>query len=93
MSGARVAAYLRGEAEAGVPPEKILERLAAPQPAEPAPVRAFEPVQAVDQAKLAKLAKPAGTAPPTPKPKSDTDSRADLETANEKLAGLVGKRK
>src|SRR5512146_1817736 len=33
MSGARVAAYLRGEAETKPAPDKILERLAAPQPA------------------------------------------------------------
>ena len=37
MSGARVAAYLRGEAEAKPASDKILERLAAPQAAAPAP--------------------------------------------------------
>ena len=44
MSGARVAAYLRGEAEAKPASDKILERLAAPQAAAPAPAPAPQPV-------------------------------------------------
>ncbi len=40
MSGARVAAYLRGEEEAKPASDRILERLAAPQAAAPAPAPA-----------------------------------------------------
>ena len=86
-SGSRVAAYLRGDAEAGPAGEKILERLsAAPVKTqdEPAP-KAAEPV--IDQAKLASLAQaapsPAPSAPAPPPP-------ADLSRANEKLNSLLG---
>src|SRR5512136_1112521 len=44
MSGARVAAYLRGEAEEKPTSDKILERLAAPQAAPPVPTLAPSPV-------------------------------------------------
>src|SRR6202142_2643790 len=43
MSGARVAAYLRGEAEAKPASDRILDRLTAPQPAPPAPAAASQP--------------------------------------------------
>jgi ABC-2 type transport system ATP-binding protein len=88
-SGSRVAAYLRGDAEAAPAGDKLLERLtvaAAPKPAEPAPVAAPEPK--IDQTKLASLAKPAEKpeAAPAPRP-----APADLSQANEKLASLLGK--
>ncbi len=88
-SGSRVAAYLRGDAEAAPAREKILERLAvAPvkAPEDPAP----QPVEAaIDQAKLASLAQNAPPPPPiaaapTPPPP------ADLSKANEKLSSLLG---
>src|SRR5205814_3184287 len=63
-SGARVAAYLRGEAEQKVSADKILERLAAPQAAQPAPASASQPAAVVDQEKLTALAKPAEPALP-----------------------------
>ena len=50
MSGARVAAYLRGEAEAKPASDKILERLAAPQAAAPAPAPAPPPVDTPEPA-------------------------------------------
>jgi len=89
-SGSRVAAYLRGEAEAAPAGDRLLERLTAapPKPAEPAPAPA--PAPTIDQAKLAALARPAeapapaAPAPPTPAP-------ADLQKANEKLSSLLGK--
>jgi hypothetical protein len=59
MSGARVAAYLRGDTEAERGSDKILERLAAPQAVAPTPAPAPESVKAVDQKKLAALAEPA----------------------------------
>ncbi len=94
MSGARVAAYLRGGAEAGPTPDKILERLAAPQPAPRALVPAPAPVEAVNQEKLDALTKPAGPAAPvaTPTPAAaQTASEEDLRKADEKLATLVRK--
>src|SRR3989442_1576100 len=59
MSGARVAAYLRGEAEAKPATDKILERLAAPQAPLAAPVAPREPADTVDEKKLEALARPA----------------------------------
>jgi ABC-2 type transport system ATP-binding protein len=65
-SGARVAAYLRGEAEPAPTPDRILERLTAPPPkpveaAPPAPA----PAETVAQAKLEALTRPE---PPAPEP-------------------------
>jgi ABC-2 type transport system ATP-binding protein len=96
MSGATVAAYLRGEAEAKPVGDRLLERLAAPQPAQPVNAPAPEPVATVDEKKLDALAKP--TAPVEPAPASEKavpspEKAAELEKANEKLAALVGKPK
>ena len=94
MSGARVAAYLRGQTEARPAPDKILERLTAPQAAAPAPAPAPLPTEALDQRKLAALTKPALPVAPVPaaapmaaKPASE----AELRQADEKLASLVKK--
>src|SRR5256885_4740000 len=57
-SGARVAAYLRGEAEQKVSADKILERLAAPQAAQPPPAAASPPPAVVDQENTTALAQP-----------------------------------
>jgi ABC-2 type transport system ATP-binding protein len=94
MSGARVAAYLRGDAEERPAGDKLLERLTAPAPAStPAPASAA-PERSVDEQRLAALAKPAAeseAAPPKPAPTAE--QTAELEKANEKLAGLMGKPK
>ena len=94
MSGARVAAYLRGEAEAKPASDRILERLTAPQLTAAAPALAPQPVETASQKKLEALAKPAEpaapaeTAPPTAaKPASE----AELRKADAKLASLVKK--
>jgi ABC-2 type transport system ATP-binding protein len=92
MSGARVAAYLRGEAQAKPAPDKILERLAAPQAAAPQPAPAPEPVEAVDRQKLEALTKPAEPAPnaPAAAPAAPaTVNEEALRKAGEKLAALV----
>jgi ABC-2 type transport system ATP-binding protein len=90
-SGARVAAYLRGDAEGKPATEKILERLTAPQPASPqAPVTA--PEETVDQKKLAALAKPTETTPAAPAPATEPGKAPELEKANEKLSALLGKK-
>jgi ABC-2 type transport system ATP-binding protein len=90
-SGARVAAYLRGDAEGKPATEKILERLTAPQPASPqAPIAA--PEETVDQKKLAALAKPTEATPAAPVPATEPDKSPELEKANEKLSALLGKK-
>ena len=84
LSGARVAAYLRGEAEAQPAADKLLERLTlAPAAEAPAPA----PAPPVDQRKLESLAKAPAPAAPAPALPKD----AGLEQANEKLASLLGK--
>src|SRR5580765_3113050 len=91
ISGARVAAYLRGDAEGKPATERILERLTAPQPASSqAPVAA--PEETVDQKKLAALAKPTEPTPSAPAPTPDHGKAPELEKANEKLSGLLGKK-
>src|SRR5205807_1884663 len=59
-SGARVAAYLRGDAEQKPSGDKILERLAAPQPTTPTAVSppVSQTLERVDEQKLAALAQP-----------------------------------
>ena len=97
-SGGKVAAYLRGEAEAKPTTDKLLERLTLPtaaaketKPLEPAPSAS------VDQARLAALARPTDATPPAaeskPIPASETAKPADLSKANEKLSGLLNKPK
>jgi len=95
VSGARVAAYLRGEAEAAPASDKILERLAAPPPARPAPTPAPKPDETVDRQKLEALIKPSEpAAPPPPPPAAEKPSTTEeLRQANEKLASLVRKQK
>jgi len=93
MSGARVAAYLRGEAGEKTAPDKILERLAPPQ-SQVAPTAAHrEPGRVVNEKKLAALAKPAPPTLPEAKPKTEPEKAADLEKANEKLSSLLNKPK
>ena len=89
-SGAKVAAYLRGDGQARPAPDKILERLTQVQAVAPAAAPAPAPAETVDQQKLAALTKPAepaaapaATAPAKPE---------DLAKANEKLSSLVGKK-
>lgn len=91
MSGARVAAYLRGEAEGKPATDKILERLSAPQAAA-VPAAELVPAETVDQRKLEALTQAA--APATqPKVPSAPEAAPALEQANEKLAGLIKKGK
>jgi ABC-2 type transport system ATP-binding protein len=91
VSGARVAAYLRGDAEAKPATDRILDRLTAPQPAAPAP--APKPIETVDQQKLAALTESAPPATPAPKPAPTAPPPEELEKANEKLSSLLGKPK
>jgi ABC-2 type transport system ATP-binding protein len=92
VSGARVAAYLRGTAEEKHAPDKILERLTQAQE----PVRLLEPdpqpAQKIDEQKLAALTQSSQTPTPPPGPEPAPKTAAELEKANEKLASLLGKK-
>jgi ABC-2 type transport system ATP-binding protein len=94
MSGARVAAYLRGEAEAKPASDRILERLTAPQVAVPAPDSAPAPVDTLSQRRLEALTKPAEpvalAAAAVPAAASPV-SQEELRKADEKLASLLKK--
>ena len=94
MSGARVAAYLRGEAEAKPTTDRILERLTAPQVAVPAPDTAPALLDTLSQQRLEALTKPAepvtpaaAVAPAAARPVSEEE----LRKADEKLASLLKK--
>lgn len=93
QSGARVAAYLRGDAEEKPATEKVLERLTLPQAAAPAPAVPVETGPTVDEKKLAALTKAEPGAPPTPPPSAAPSPATDLSQADEKLSSLLGKPK
>jgi ABC-2 type transport system ATP-binding protein len=91
-SGARVADYLRGAGAAEKPSgDKILDRLAAPQPA-PQVASVSEPAAPkVNQAKLDALTQSTPpAAPEKPVPAKPGAQPADLKQADEKLAALLG---
>ena len=95
LSGARVAAYLRGEANAGIAGDKLLERLTVSRIAAPAPAPALQPAQTVDQRKLEELTRPAELPEPAsaPGPASAPAKTQDLQKADDKLASLLRKPK
>ncbi len=88
-SGHRVAAYLRGGAETSTT-EKVLERLTLPEAA-PVETPKPEPIETVDQQKLAELTKPTERIEPAKAPSGQKP--ADLSKADEKLSSLLGKPK
>ncbi len=89
-SGNRVAAYLRGEAEADTAPDRILERLTVAK-TEPAPVVQTPAAMEADSGKLDQLTRPDAPSP-VPLKASVPEKKVDLEKANEKLSGLLGKK-
>jgi len=95
-SGNKVAAYLRGGAEGGDSKARLLERLSKAEPETPAPAPTVHvtEVQEFQKKKLDQLTK---NEEPAPAPVSDQvkeqTKKADLEKANEKLSGLLGKPK
>jgi len=95
-SGARVAAYLRGDGTpAGQPAaDKLLERLALPTAPNPLPESKPAAPATVDESRLSALAQAAPAALSTPAPAHEpAPAPADLQAANDKLAGLVNKPK
>jgi len=96
MSGARVAAYLRGAEAARPASDRLLERLALPQTAAPAPTPAASEAPSVDQQKLEALTNPTEPTALAPVPVPEAAKRAsaeELRKADQKLAALVGKPK
>jgi ABC-2 type transport system ATP-binding protein len=92
MSGARVAAYLRGEGEGKPSAEKILDRLTLPQAAPSSPTPVAEQKPAVDDKKLEALTKAAEPAPATSMPSPEPEEK-ELAKADEKLSSLLGKKR
>jgi ABC-2 type transport system ATP-binding protein len=94
VSGSRVAAYLRGEAEQEPAADRILERLTRAKD-EPAAAAAPSFAPAVDEEKLAQLTRPTEpSAPPSAQPAPAAEPKqADLSKAEEKLVSLLGKPK
>jgi hypothetical protein len=93
QSGARVAAYLRGDAEAKPTTERVLERLTLPQAAPDAPATVMEVKPTVNEKKLDALTK-AEPAPVPVKPAAvSQEPVVDLSKADEKLSSLLGKPK
>lgn len=92
VSGAQVAAYLRGGSEAATGGDRILERLAA-APTKAAPVVVAPSAPAVDQKKLDALTRPNEPVTPAAKPSPESAKPPELEKANEKLSSLLGKPK
>jgi ABC-2 type transport system ATP-binding protein len=91
-SGSKVAAYLRGDAEAPSQAGRILDRLTQPAAAVEPKIAAPRPEEATDLEKLDELARPREAATPDGKP-AEAVKAAELEKANEKLSSLLGKPK
>jgi len=96
-SGNKVAAYLRGGAEEGAGSKsRILERLskAEPELAGPAPLVNVTDVHEFQNKKLEQLTKNEEPVPTrTPDQPTEETKKVELEKANEKLSGLLGKPK
>jgi ABC-2 type transport system ATP-binding protein len=93
QSGARVAAYLRGDAEAQPATDKLLERLTLPQTAPVVSATIQESVPSVDEKKLDQLTKAVEPVAPSPKPQPSEVKPVDLSQADEKLSSLLNKPK
>ncbi|HEU5122899.1 MAG TPA: ABC transporter ATP-binding protein [Verrucomicrobiae bacterium] len=91
QSGARVAAYLRGDAEAKPATDKILERLTRAETETPVAAPPQPTVPAANEQKLAELtqASEPASAPTVSEPKSE-ETKIDLSKADEKLSSLLG---
>ncbi len=93
QSGAKVAAYLRGDGDAKPSTEKVLEKLTLPQAAAVAstPLKAVE--ESVDERKLDELTKTEPAPAPARASTISEQKPEDLTKADEKLSSLLGKNK
>jgi ABC-2 type transport system ATP-binding protein len=94
-SGARVAAYLRGEGDVKPSTEKILERFTVPAETKPANVQITtpNPAEVAASKKLESLTKPTESEKIASAPAPGASNSTDLTRANEKLSSLLGKPK
>ena len=94
VGGAKVAAYLKGEGEAGPEKNRILERFTAPVvPAKAGLAVVASNAPTVDEHKLASLTQATAPAPqPAVENSAEAAKPADLSKANEKLSSLLGKK-
>jgi ABC-2 type transport system ATP-binding protein len=94
QSGARVAAYLRGDGETTPTADKVLEKLTLPTASVPIPAASQPAEAAVNEKKLDALTKsePA-PAPAQPSSAAPQVKAEDLAQADEKLSSLLGKKK
>jgi ABC-2 type transport system ATP-binding protein len=93
-SGAKVAAYLRGDGDQSAAPDRMLERLTLPAAAAPSASAAVpEAKSSVDEKRLEQLTAAAPTAPVVAAPSVEQKTAEELEKADEKLSGLLGKPK
>ncbi|MEO6337372.1 MAG: ABC transporter ATP-binding protein [Verrucomicrobiota bacterium] len=95
-SGARVAAYLRGDGDIQPSTEKILERFTAPVETvdlSRVQVAVPTPTEAAAAKKLESLTKSTGSVEEKKTPAPEPAKPADLTKANEKLSSLLGKPK
>ncbi len=92
-SGSEVAEFLRADEPVPTQAEKMLERLAdkeAAQPAAQEKAEAAEPeTPKVDEAKLDSLSE-AETEPETKKPEPKAEAKKNLDEVDDKLSGLLG---
>jgi ABC-2 type transport system ATP-binding protein len=94
QSGARVAEYLRVGGVEKPETEKMLEKLALPQAAAPvATVPELKAAPAMDETKLAALARPVELVTPPSRPAPEPEEAVDLTKADAKLSSLLGKKK
>jgi ABC-2 type transport system ATP-binding protein len=92
VSGARVAAYLRGEAEAKPATDRVLERLTQPETPTVAPAGSAAASPPVDERKLEQLTQPVEpAAAPGQSAAAPAAKPGDLSKADEKLSSLLGK--
>jgi ABC-2 type transport system ATP-binding protein len=94
LSGSRVAAYLRGEAEQTTTADRVLDRLTRPT-SDPAPVvTVAKPMETVDHGLLERLGavEPEPAEEPATEPEK-VETPVDLGEANEKLSSLLRKPK
>jgi ABC-2 type transport system ATP-binding protein len=95
VSGARVAPYLRADAQEPPGTKKILDRLALPEAARP-PARsqpAPRAESAINEQKLETLTQAAEPAAPAKAAPAAREEPADLSKADEKLSSLLGDKK
>jgi ABC-2 type transport system ATP-binding protein len=90
QSGARVAAYLRGNAESTQTTDRVLERLTVSSTPAENPAAAQPAILTANEQKLEALTKATESVPQNPSPVTSDEKKIDLSKADEKLSSLLG---